>query len=66
MSGSVRLALYILAGVVAVYVALKMLTAVLGMLMGILIPLAIIGGVGLVVYTVVSRKPLGGRRRYLP
>jgi hypothetical protein len=66
MSGSVKLGLYILLGVIAAYVALKILTGVVSMLLSILVPVLIIGGVLLVVYHVVGRKALGGNRRYLP
>ncbi|MEA2553924.1 MAG: hypothetical protein QOJ65_2100 [Fimbriimonadaceae bacterium] len=62
MSGSVKLGLYILIGVVVGYFALKFLLA----LVWTFLPVLILVGVGLLVVGVVSRKALGGSRRTLP
>ena len=58
MSGSVKLGLYLLLAVVAVYVGLMLIKP--------LMTIAILAGVGLVVYGLVSRKALSGGRRTLP
>lgn len=59
MSGPWKLALTIMAAVVACYLVLQILAKII-------IPLAIISGVGLVLYAVVYKKALGGGRRTLP
>jgi hypothetical protein len=71
MSGSVRLALTLLAGVFAAFLIWRLLVFVvfkaIGILMGILIPLAIAAAVIYAVIYVVNRKALGsGGRRILP
>jgi hypothetical protein len=58
MSGSVKLGLAIIATVVAVYIAIKLVT--------LLTPFLILAAIGLIVYGVVSRKALSGGRRTLP
>ena len=62
MSGQWKLGLTILATVVVCYFVLK----ILAFLAGFIIPLAIIGGVGAVLYVVVYKKALSGGRRTLP
>ena len=63
MSGSLKLGLMIIGAVLGV----KLLMVILGSLWGWLMTAAIVVGIGLVVYGLVSRKALTGRRRrYLP
>lgn len=63
MSGPAKIGLYLIAGVIALLVVLK----VLGALVGLLVPLAIIGGIGLVIYGFATRNSsLPGGRRFLP
>lgn len=63
MTGSLKLGLMIIAGVLVLGFVIKLVASMLGIIM----PLAILAGIGLVVYGLVSRKALtGGRRRYLP
>lgn len=66
MSGSLKLGLTIIATVVALMVVGKILIGLWHLLWGVLIPLAVIAGIGLVLYGLFSRKALGGSRRYLP
>ncbi len=66
MSGTTKLILYILLTVVVGWVAVKLVSALLGMLMGILVPVVVIGGVVLLISLIVNRKALGGGRRTLP
>lgn len=66
MSGTTKLILYILLTVVVGWVAVKLVSALLGMLMGILVPVVVIGGVVLLISFIVNRKALGGGRRTLP
>ena len=63
MSGSVKLGLYILLAVVGVTIVFKIVGAIVGLLM----PILIIGGIALVIVGLVSgRRALGGGRRTLP
>lgn len=63
MSGSLKLGLILVFGVIAITVVIKVAQALLGLLL----PIAIVGGVGLILYSVISRKALGGsRRNFLP
>ena len=67
MSGSLRLALILLATVFAGYFAVKVATAILGWALSLLIPVLAIGAIVGVLYLVSNRKALGGgRRRTLP
>lgn len=60
MSGSVKLGLYIIVGVFAAYFAVQIVLSLLAGILKILIPIAIIGGVGLILYGLIVRKSLGG------
>ena len=67
MSGSLKLALVVIASVVAIGIALKLLAFVWHLVWGILVPVAVLVAIGYIVYLAVGRKSLGGgRRRYLP
>lgn len=58
MSGPLKLGLYILLGVIAVYVGLALVKPFIWIL--------ILGAIGLIVYGLVGPKSLGGGRRTLP
>jgi len=62
----VKLGAYLILGVIAIWIALKVITGIVSGLLGLIIPLAIVGGIGLILYGVISGRPLGGGRRYLP
>lgn len=63
MSGSLKLGLMIIAGVLVVGIVIRFVASLLAFL----VPIGILAGVGLIIYSLVSRKALtGGRRRYLP
>ncbi len=62
MSPYLKLGLMLLLGVVAVSVALSLIKT----LMGLLVPIAVIAGIGLIGYALISSKSLGGGRRTLP
>ena len=63
MSGSLKLGIALILGVLAVGIAIRLISGVLG-LIG---PLAIVFGIGLILYSLINRKALGGSgRRYLP
>ena len=67
MSGSLRLALILLATVFAGYFAIKVATTVLAWVLSLLIPVLAVGAIvgGLYLYS--NRKSIGaGRRRTLP
>jgi hypothetical protein len=67
MSGSVRLALTLLAAVFAVYVLWHIAIAIVAKLIAVLIPLAFAAVVIVAIIYVVNRKALGpGSRRILP
>lgn len=63
MSGSLKLGLIIIGAVLGI----KLVMVIVGSLWSWVMPLAIVAGIGLIVFGLVSRKALtGGRRRYLP
>jgi hypothetical protein len=62
MSGSLKLGLYILIGVIVVWFGIKLLMS----LVATILPILILGAVVLVVVGLVSQKALGGGRRTLP
>lgn len=63
MSGPVKLGVYLILGIIGLLVVLK----VVGLLVSLVVPLAILAGIGLVIYGLVSRNSsLPGGRRYLP
>lgn len=63
MSGSLKLGLILVFGTIAAVLVIKIASGLLGLLM----PIAIVGGIGLILYSLISRKALGGsRRNYLP
>ncbi|MBC8064373.1 MAG: hypothetical protein H7Y17_06050 [Chlorobia bacterium] len=67
MSGTVKLALMILAGIVGIFIVWKLVTGLIATVLSLIFPLAIVLGVGYVIYVAIDRKALGGsRRRYLP
>ena len=63
----VKLGAYLILGVIAVWIALKVAFGALSALLGLVMPIAIVGGIGLILYGLISGgRPLGGGRRYLP
>jgi uncharacterized membrane protein HdeD (DUF308 family) len=66
MSGSWKLALTLFAVVVIGFFAIKIVISTTLALVSLLLPLAIVGGVAYLLYSMISRKPLGGGRRTLP
>jgi hypothetical protein len=63
MSGSVKLGLIIIVAVLSLGWVLGIIKSLVAFIM----PLALLAGIGLVAYGLISRKALGqGRRRYLP
>lgn len=62
----VKLGAYLILGVIVIAFAIKIVTGVIGAILGLVIPLAIVGGIGLILYGLISGRPLGGGRRYLP
>lgn len=63
MSGSLKLGIMLIVGVLA----LSLIVSIAGRLISLILPLAIVAGVGLILYSLINRKALGGgRRRYLP
>jgi hypothetical protein len=66
MSGPLKLGIILIVGVVVLGFAFKMVVSLIGGIIGLLMPLAFVAGVGLIIYALLSRKALGGGRRYLP
>lgn len=70
MSGSIRLMLTILAAVFVGYFVLKIVTSfifgVVHALVSLIVPLAIVGGLALVLYSMINRRALGPGKRILP
>lgn len=67
VSGTAKLVLMILAGIVGIVIVWKLVTGLIATLLSLLLPLAIVLGVGYVIYLAIDKKALsGGRRRYLP
>ncbi|HVL40307.1 MAG TPA: hypothetical protein VM328_13030 [Fimbriimonadaceae bacterium] len=66
VNSSVRLGVYLILGVIAISIGIGIFTSLVKSLLALIVPLAIVGGVGLIIYGLISRKPLGGGRRYLP
>lgn len=60
MSGSIKLGLYIILAVFAVFVAVKVVLAVVAGILHLVLPIAIIGAIGWVLYNVIVRKSIGG------
>lgn len=63
MSGSLKLGVVLILGVIGVALAISVLKSLINLIM----PIAIVAGVGLILYGLIYRKALGGSgRRYLP
>ncbi|HWD40738.1 MAG TPA: hypothetical protein VG944_17960 [Fimbriimonas sp.] len=63
MSGSIKLAFYIFAAVLTVYVAIRVVKLVVSLF----VPVVAVIGIAALLYVVVNRKALGpGGRRILP
>jgi hypothetical protein len=66
MSGTLKLGIILIVGVIVVGLAFNILVKLIGSIIGLLMPLAFVAGIGLILYALLSRKALGGGRRYLP
>lgn len=67
VSGTIKLVLLILAGVVGIFIVWKLVTGLIATILSLVLPLAIVLTVGYVIYLAIDRKVLtGSRRRYLP
>ena len=66
VSGTVKLVLLILAAIIGVYIVIKLLAGLVATVLSLIIPLALVLGIGYVIYLAIDRKALGGSRRYLP
>jgi hypothetical protein len=58
-----KLVLYLVLGFIAIIVGVKIVGAVVGWLLGILIPIAVVAGVGYLVYSLIRPKSLNSRTR---
>ena len=66
MSGSLKLGIILIVGVIILGLTFKLLVNLIGGIISLLMPLAFVAGIGLILYALLSRKALGGGRRYLP
>jgi hypothetical protein len=67
MSQSAKFVVGLIAAVIGVWIVLKVVGVIVGTILSLLVPIAIVGGIGLVVYMLVSRNnALPGGRRFLP
>jgi hypothetical protein len=66
MSGSLKLGIILIVGVIVLGFTFKLLVNLIGGIISLLMPLAFVAGIGLILYALLSRKALGGGRRYLP
>lgn len=67
MSGPVKVGLALIAVAIAIVLALKIIGVLLSTLFSLLIPVAILAGIGFVIYGLVNKgSSLPGGRRYLP
>lgn len=67
MSGSLKLGIIIILAVLFGGIVIRIITGVLSTIWGLVVPLALVAGIGLVIYGLIDRKAIGGgRRRYLP
>ena len=62
MSSPMKLGVYLILGALGLLIVVQVARSLLGLVL----PLAIVGGVGLILYSVINRKALGGGKRYLP
>ena len=53
-------------GVIATFIAVKLIAGIVTGILALVLPIAIVGGIGLILYGLVSGRSLGGGRRYLP
>lgn len=66
MSGTLKLGIILIVGVIVLGLAFKIVMGIVGQILGLIVPLAFVAGIGLILYAILSRKALGGGRRYLP
>lgn len=66
MSGTLKLGIILIVGVIVLGLAFNIVMGIVGKILGLLVPLAFVAGIGLILYAILSRKALGGGRRYLP
>jgi hypothetical protein len=66
MSSTTKNILFLVFGLIAVYIVLGLVLKVAMGILAMIMPLLIVGGIVYVLYLVVGRKALGGGRRTLP
>jgi len=66
MSGTLKLGIILIVGVIVLGLAFKIVMGIVGQILSLIVPLAFVAGIGLILYALLSRKALGGGRRYLP
>lgn len=66
MANPAKLGLILILSSIVVYLGLKILVAVSFGLLSLLVPIAIVGGIGLILYGLINPKALRGGGRSLP
>lgn len=63
----VKLGAFLIFGVIIVAIAVRIIAGLITGILALILPLAIVGGIGLILYGMISGgRPLGGGNRYLP
>lgn len=62
MSTPAKIGLVLLLGLIGFFMVKTLIAAVFNLV----VPLAIIAGIGLILYSMINRRSLGSSRRYLP
>lgn len=66
MDNPIKLGLYVLIGIVVGSLVLKFVWGAITAILSLVVPLAIVGAIGLIVYGLICRKCIGGGGRSLP
>jgi hypothetical protein len=66
MANPIRTGIVILIALVLGTLVLKFLVGVVSTLISLIVPLAVVGAIGLIIYGLINRKSLRGGGRYLP
>jgi hypothetical protein len=66
MSKTTKTFLLIVAVIIGAFFAYNLIMGLVATALRLIVPLLIIGGIGLILYSAINRKSLGASRRYLP
>jgi hypothetical protein len=67
LSGTIKTVLLLIAAFIGIVIVWKLVTGIIGAVLSLVVPLAVVLVVGYVIYLAIDRKALNAsRRRYLP